>query len=67
MSCNGICHRYKANGLPKEGRYKNGQKRCLICDIYIIWEGLWCPCCGNRIRSNPRGSAAKKRLRGKND
>ena len=26
-------------------RYSTGQKRCQICEIFIKWDGLWCPCC----------------------
>jgi DNA-directed RNA polymerase subunit RPC12/RpoP len=26
------------------------------------WGGLWCPCCGSRVRTKPRNSKFKKRL-----
>jgi hypothetical protein len=25
------------------GRYSTGQKRCQICEIFLKWDGLWCP------------------------
>jgi len=64
MTCKGICYKYKALGKPNQGKYINGQKRCQICEIFLKWGGLWCPCCGYRLRCNPRGSQAKRKLRG---
>jgi hypothetical protein len=23
-------------------RYTPGQKRCQMCEIFLIWDGLWC-------------------------
>ena len=54
MTCKGICTRYKAQKPVGTGRYASGQKRCQICEIFIKWEGLWCPCCGYRLRTKPR-------------
>jgi hypothetical protein len=42
-SCNGICKRYKIKKPNGTGRYSAGQKRCNLCDIFIQWEGLFCP------------------------
>jgi hypothetical protein len=41
MPCKGICIRHKASG-----RYATGSKRCQQCNLFIKWDGLWCPCCG---------------------
>jgi hypothetical protein len=27
------------------------------------WDGLWCPCCGYRLRSKPRNVKYKTKLR----
>jgi len=53
MTCKGIC----------VGRYASGQRRCQICEIFIKWEGLWCPCCGYRLRTKPRNLKYKAKLR----
>ena len=59
MVCKGICIRYKAS-RPKSGmRYNSGQRRCQVCEIYINWQGLWCPCCNYRLRIGPRNSKNK--------
>jgi predicted amidophosphoribosyltransferase len=49
MVCKGICTRHKA-----PGRYTRGQKRCGHCNLFIKWDGVWCPCCGYKLRSRPR-------------
>ena len=58
MTCKGICMRHKACF-----RYATGNKRCQICEIFIKWDGLWCPCCGYRLRNGPRSFKFKAKLR----
>ncbi len=62
MTCKGICVRYKAQKPVGTGRYASGQRRCQICEIFIKWEGLWCPCCGYRLRTKPRNLKYKAKL-----
>ncbi len=62
MHCNGACKNYKAKSFGNGvSRYDNGQKRCHECEIFLDWEGLWCPCCGHLLRSKPRAKRAKVR------
>jgi hypothetical protein len=61
MTCKGICHRHIAQERSG-GRYANGQKRCQVCQIYMKWDGLRCPCCKSKLRSKSRNSAFKKRF-----
>lgn len=63
MTCKGICARHKAQKPVGMGRYANGQKRCQICEIFLKWDGLWCPCCGYRLRTKPRNLKYKAKLR----
>ena len=63
MTCKGICTRYKAQKPVGTGRYASGQRRCQISEIFIKWEGLWCPCCGYRLRTKPRNLKYKAKLR----
>ena len=70
MTCKGICPRYKAKKPVGTGRYAVGQKRCQICELYMYWDGnqkdpkgLWCPCCGYRLRTKPRNLKYKELLR----
>ena len=63
MQCNGSCEKYKVKGNSQEGgRYEQGQKRCPQCEVFIGWDGLWCPCCGRLLRTKPRSTRPKRRL-----
>src|SRR6266496_904761 len=66
MTCKGICIRHKAQKPVGSGRYATGQKRCQICELFIGWDGLWCPCCGYRLRTKPRNLKYKAKLRARN-
>ena len=62
MTCKGVCDRYKAKRVSGMGRYASGQKRCQICEIFIEWDGRWCPCCKYRLRAKPRNLVYKEKL-----
>jgi hypothetical protein len=59
MSCKGICTRYKT----VSNHYADGQKRCQICELFIKWDKLYCPCCGCKLRTGPRHFKFKEKLR----
>jgi hypothetical protein len=63
MVCKGICMRHKAQKPVGMGRYAAGQRRCQICQMFIKWEGLRCPCCGYRLRTKPRNLKYRVKLR----
>jgi len=66
LGCKGKCGVYRSTKLANgQGRYSNGQRRCQICSIWIKWEGLWCPCCGYRLRTKPRNKKFKETYRKK--
>lgn len=60
--CNGICPRYKVTKPKNGGRYAANQKRCKICEIFIKYEGVRCPCCGYKLRIKARYSKSKTNL-----
>jgi hypothetical protein len=31
--------------------------------LFMKWDGLWCPCCGCRVRTKPRNSKFKQKLK----
>lgn len=58
ISCKGMCKRYlnKRNGR-KELYYSKWENcRCSVCDEYLKWDGVYCPCCGYKLRRRPRGA-----------
>lgn len=62
MTCKGICLRHRASKPIGSGRYSSGQKRCQVCEIFIKWDELWCPCCGYRLRTKRLNSLFKKKF-----
>ena len=60
MGCRGLCEKHKSPRSKTGKRYIEGQKRCQICAIFIIWSGIHCPCCGFQLRTRPRNSQLKK-------
>ncbi|QLH07192.1 hypothetical protein C5F50_08950 [Nitrosopumilus ureiphilus] len=62
MSCNGICHRYKNLAPVGIRRYHKGRKRCNTCGIFIIWDGLFCPCCKMQLRVQSRYRKYKEKF-----
>ena len=60
MVCKGICSRHKAI-RPSTGQcYLIGQKCCQVCQIFMDWEGIFCPCCGYKLRVTPRNHGKAK-------
>jgi hypothetical protein len=51
MTCKGICINHEAVKRLRGYRYIEGQKRCQICCVFLIWDGAFCPCCGMRLRT----------------
>ena len=60
MACKGICHNYKAKWISQTLRYANGQKKCIVCDVFLIWDGKHCPCCSKVLRCKPRTGKGKQ-------
>ncbi|HJT48582.1 MAG TPA: hypothetical protein VJ729_10420 [Nitrososphaeraceae archaeon] len=58
MPCKGICIRHKVLGP-----YANGHKRCNECGLFIKCDGVYCPCCGHKLRTGPRKLKYKEKLR----
>ena len=61
MDCSGKCEKYRKNR-----RYDTPDtKYCPNCDSFVRWEGLFCPCCGTKMRANPRHSKWRHRYQEK--
>ncbi len=63
MACKDKCESYRANKPFGKGRYEDGQSRCSMCDIFMRYAGIWCPCCGTRLRKTPRSLKYKEQLK----
>jgi len=71
LDCRGLCCKSVDEGgykFPRQGGnsllYLEGAKRCQNCEgRYVIWEhGIFCPCCGGRLRLKPRKSKLKEKV-----
>ena len=64
MNCDGICSKYvvKKPTIKSAGRYESGHKRCSFCEVYLIWNGRNCPCCGTALRTKPRNSRGRSKI-----
>ena len=68
MGCKGVCTRYKT-GKTMGGHYAQGHKRCQVCEVFLLPEGVnpnnTCKCCGYKVRTKPRNMTVKNSLREK--
>lgn len=64
MVCKGICEKYKIPKPPanNNGSYEMGNRRCTTCELYIKWDGIYCPCCKAQLRNKPHNSRSRKKL-----
>ena len=64
MICKEICKQYKAKKMRgMGGPYAQGHKHCRTCEIFISFNGAWCPCCNYKLRSKPRRCVYKNNLK----
>ena len=43
------------------GDLKRDYKRCSKCSVFLKYEGVYCPCCGVRLKYSPRNNSSRKR------
>lgn len=65
MVCRGFCLTNQFETKAKRG-YQEGFKFCKQCGppaqdgIYIKWDGVFCPCCGQNLRVRPANRKYRK-------
>lgn len=64
--CKGLCQRYEAPKIPNRLRYKNGEKKCGVCERYFITEKWRCICCRTTLRKKSHSHSSKNRQKLKN-
>ncbi len=67
MVCNGVCvkYKFKKSNITRQV-YSDGASRCQTCEIFIRWDGAFCPCCGVKVRKVPRNKHGKEAMRVRN-
>ena len=63
MTCKGICIRHKVKKKFGGGWYDSGAKRRNVCNIFIKWDDIRCPCCNSVLRTQPTSGKDKEKLR----
>ncbi|MGQ0772207.1 MAG: hypothetical protein ACT4NT_05495 [Nitrososphaerota archaeon] len=59
LTCKGDCKTRYQEFLGQISLKYDGQKRCGLCNIYLKWDGVKCPCCSSVLHVRPRHSRAK--------
>ncbi len=49
MACRGLCDEIGILGAS----YNDGVKYCRKCEVFIFYEGIFCPCCHLHLRTSP--------------
>ena len=60
-TCRGICRDYESKGIRMKFKYRAGQKRCTYCGLFIVFEGVRCPCCKTILRTKPRSPLLRQK------
>lgn len=60
--CRNVCERHRAKKCRRGSYYAEGFKRCTVCDLFLSWRGVECPCCSSVLRTSPRN--LKKNVHG---
>ena len=63
MVCRNLCERLYSKIIVGTSKYEGGKKYCRRCEIYFLHDGLFCPCCGMKLRLSPTGKKDRERLR----
>jgi hypothetical protein len=62
MACRNLCESFYSKIVGKS-KYHGGKKYCRRCEVYFLHDGLFCPCCGMRLRVSPVNKRDRNRLR----
>ena len=60
LSCKGQCQLKYTTKKTIANAKENGYKRCSKCLVFIKYEGVYCPCCGVRLKTSPRNNKSRK-------
>lgn len=57
-TCRNICHTYNVQSLQSKIKIP----KCRRCEVvYLDWDGVWCPCCGERLATHSKHSVNNNR------
>lgn len=60
--CKGVCTNFEYETKKTvRGKLREDYRRCSICCVFLKYEGIYCPCCGVRLKHSPRNNCSRKR------
>jgi hypothetical protein len=63
MACRNLCERVDSKIIVGKSKYEEGKKYCRRCEVYLLHNGSFCPCCGIRLRVSPANKKGRIRKR----
>ena len=61
MDCSNRCLQHK-----KSRGYDTPDSRyCPKCAAFMSWQGMFCPCCGTRLKTKPRHAKHRRAYEGR--
>jgi hypothetical protein len=45
------------------GAAEKGYRRCSNCEVFLKYQGVYCPCCSNRMKVTPNNNKARQKVR----
>jgi rRNA maturation endonuclease Nob1 len=63
LVCKGQCHLKYTTRKTVVHASEKGYKRCSKCLVFIKYEGVWCPCCGVKLKISPRNNKSRQVFR----
>lgn len=60
--CKGTCTNpeYETKKTVR-GPLREKYRKCSKCCVFLKYQGIFCPCCGVRLKHSPRNNCARKR------
>jgi hypothetical protein len=65
MICGGVeckLKKYEAKKIVR-GVGKEGYRRCSKCELFLKYDGIYCPCCSCRMKVSFRNNKARQKSR----
>jgi len=60
VTCTGRCGAYRAQNQAPRYAWFSGARYCKVCQIYVMWDGNFCPCCRRALARRPHQGKARK-------
>jgi hypothetical protein len=63
MACRNLCERLYSKIVFGKNHYEGGKKYSRRCEVYLLHDGAFCPCCGMALRLSSTARKDKEKLK----